>query len=234
MELAHIINQLQLLGTAQNRKVYKKHGSGDNLYGVSFANLLKLKKQVVSPEGRKGFHHHLGMRLWETGNTDARTLACMIFEPEQFDRATLERMVEEVDYHVIADKFAESVSYSPLHKDLSQKWMVRPEEFVKRCGFMMITMRLKNKLPVETDLEKVVDKIESDIDGAPNRAREGMNNTLIMIGIQSQGLCERAMESAKRIGEVEVDHGDTSCKTYDAVHEIRRIAKRKKWYRSLS
>ena len=234
MELAHIINQLQLLGTEQNRKVYKKHGAGDNLYGVSFANLLKLKKQVVSPEGRKGVHHRLGLRLWETGNADARTLACMIFESDRFDRETLERMVAEVDYHVVADKFAESVSYSPFYKQLSEEWMDRGEEFIKRCGFMVIAMRLKNKLPVETDLEKIVNKIESEIDKAPNRAREGMNNTLIMIGIQSQVLCERAMESAKRIGEVEVDHGETACKTYDAVHEIRRIAKRKKWYQSLS
>ena len=32
--------------TAQNVKVYKRHGAGDDVFRVSFANLNKLKRQI--------------------------------------------------------------------------------------------------------------------------------------------------------------------------------------------
>ena len=31
--------RLRKLGTVQNIKIYKRHGAGENLFGVSFANL---------------------------------------------------------------------------------------------------------------------------------------------------------------------------------------------------
>ena len=44
-----------------------------------------------------------------------------------------------------------------------------------------------------------------------------MNNTLIAIGTRSKGLHKNAIAAAKRIGRVEVDHGETGCKTPSAI-----------------
>ncbi len=44
MTLDESMRQLERLGTAQNRKIYKRHGSGENVYGVSFADLGKLRE----------------------------------------------------------------------------------------------------------------------------------------------------------------------------------------------
>ncbi len=38
----------------------------------------------------------------------------------------------------------------------------------------------------------------------------------------------KAIEAAKRIGKVEVDHGETNCKTPDAAPYIEKAAKRKR------
>lgn len=38
-----VLAELGALGTAQNRKVYKRHGAGENLFGVSFADLDKVR-----------------------------------------------------------------------------------------------------------------------------------------------------------------------------------------------
>ena len=46
MTYAEAMEQLEAMGTAQNRKVYRRHGIGEDLFGVSWANLGKLKKQV--------------------------------------------------------------------------------------------------------------------------------------------------------------------------------------------
>jgi hypothetical protein len=51
---------------------------------------------------------------------------------------------------------------------------------------------------------------------------------LIAIGIYRPALTKDAVATAKRIGKVAVDHGETSCKTPDAIPYIERALKRKK------
>ena len=58
--------------------------------------------------------------------------------------------------------------------------------------------------------------------------RYGMNNALIGIGGRSANLRRKAIAAAKRIGPVEIDHGDTDCKTPDAIPYIEKMWARKK------
>jgi hypothetical protein len=56
-----------------------------------------------------------------------------------------------------------------------------------------------------------------------------MNNAVIAIGIRSPTLRKLALTVAKRIGKVEVDHGETNCKTPDAAaYILKTVAHRKK------
>ncbi len=55
-----------------------------------------------------------------------------------------------------------------------------------------------------------------------------MNTTLIAIGIRNGPFEKIALEAAERIGSVEVDHGETGCKTPEAVSYIRRTSARKR------
>jgi hypothetical protein len=56
-----------------------------------------------------------------------------------------------------------------------------------------------------------------------------MNTAVINIGIRSEALRERAVAAANRIGEVYVDHGETGCKTPNAVDYIAKtVAHREK------
>lgn len=66
--------------------------------------------------------------------------------------------------------------------------------------------------------------IVEGIHQAPDSERYVMNNALIAIGCRSAALEKAAQAAAKTIGTVEVDHGDTSCKTPDA-----RLALTKSW-----
>ena len=49
-----------------------------------------------------------------------------------------------------------------------------------------------------------------------------MNNALINIGVRNPKLERKATATAKRIGKVEVDHGETSCKTPDVVDYLAK------------
>ena len=56
-------------------------------------------------------------------------------------------------------------------------------------------------------------RIETEIHEAKNRVRDAMNSALIAIGSRSDELEQRTLEVAERVGKVEVDHGETGCKT---------------------
>ncbi len=60
------------------------HGARENMFGVSFANLNKLKKQLKT-------NHELALELWSLQNTDAQTLATMIADPAEMTEATAEK-----------------------------------------------------------------------------------------------------------------------------------------------
>lgn len=49
-----------------------------------------------------------------------------------------------------------------------------------------------------------------------------MNMALIAIGVRSARLAEAATAAAGRIGKVDVDHGETNCKTPDAASYIAK------------
>jgi hypothetical protein len=55
-----------------------------------------------------------------------------------------------------------------------------------------------------------------------------MNGALISIGIYKPALRKKAIEAARRMGKVDVDHGETNCKTPDAVSYIEKAAKGKR------
>ena len=55
-----------------------------------------------------------------------------------------------------------------------------------------------------------------------------MNSAPIAIGIRNAELERKALASAKRIGKVAVDHGETNCKTPHAADYIRKVVKRRK------
>ena len=63
MTVKDVMGQLERR-TAQARKTYARHGAGGNTFGVSFADLYKVQKQI-----RKD--HGLARQLWKTRNLDA-------------------------------------------------------------------------------------------------------------------------------------------------------------------
>jgi hypothetical protein len=76
--------------------------------------------------------------------------------------------------------------------------------------------------------EKYLATIESRIHKSKNRQRDAMNSAMIAIGIRNAVLEKKALAAAKRIGKVEVDHGETGCQTPDAVEYIEKVKARRK------
>lgn len=210
MTTNEVLKTLQGLGTAQNVKVYRRHGAGENLYGVSFADLRGLAKKIKTD-------HALALELWGTGNIDARSLAILIADPSQLDTRTADAWITDIEYYLLADLLGGLVAKSTHGVALMKKWMKSKAEYMRAAGYVVLACELEDGLPFsEAHCRAALEQIEGGIHLSPNRARHSMNMALIAIGAYVPSLRAEAIQAARRIGRVVVDHGETGCKTPDA------------------
>ncbi|MEW6251608.1 MAG: DNA alkylation repair protein [Planctomycetota bacterium] len=232
MTAAEVLRRLARLGTEQNRATYRRHGVGPELYGVSYANLEKLRRELAG-EIRAGRldAQALAAELWATGNHDARVLATRIADPAALDRRTLEAWAAGLDNYVLTDAFAVLAARTAAARDCFERWSRSQNEWRGRAGWLILGQlalqessqeaAAREKQP-ELDFAAHLATIEHEIHSRKNRVRDAMNSALIAIGLRSAELQARALAAATRIGKVEVDHGETGCKTPDAAAYIRK------------
>jgi len=217
MNTNEVMTRLESLGTAQTRKTYGRHGIIGPMYGVKYGDLYKLVKEV------KG-DHDLGLDLWQTGNMDARVLATLIVDPSRMTMKTLSTWLKDVDHHGLSSILSNVAQRSPKADKLMHKWMASRKELVATTGWLMLCGIARENSGLLTDVEyaEFLTTIEKDIHQAQNRVKHAMNLALISVGayIDEKG----AVTIAKRIGPVDVDHGDTSCKTQLAAPYIQKAA----------
>ncbi|MEM9354114.1 MAG: DNA alkylation repair protein [Planctomycetota bacterium] len=217
MNLKQTLAALKKAGTPQNVKVYRRHGAQGELFGVSFAELKKLKKQI-------GVDHALAEELWATGNADAMSLATMVADPAELTKSAADRWLRGVDYYMVGDLFAGLVARSPVGLSRYEKWSGSKREYPRQVGYAVLASLLVNDADGVADAvcKEALGTIEAEIHGSQNRARHAMNNALISIGSFKPDLAVAAVETAGRIGPLEVDHGETGCKTPDAAAYIEK------------
>jgi 3-methyladenine DNA glycosylase AlkD len=211
-----VLRELERLGSAQTAKIYRRHGAAGQVFGVSYADLGKLKKRLKT-------NHALARDLWASGNHDARVLATMVADPAQATAAELDGWLRELDSHFLTGAIAGVAAQHPDAVALAERWMADPGEWVACTGWQVVAhlALYRPDLP-DASFEPLLEQIEREIHTERNRVRDGMNDALIAIGVHSEALRERATAAARRIGTVHVDHGDTGCKTPDAAPYIAK------------
>lgn len=220
MLLEEVMQQLEEYGTEQNRKTYKNHGAKEPLFGVSFANLKLLKKKIKKD-------HDLAVELWETKNMDAMTLATYILDPKNLTTEQLNSWVQDVDYYCLMDVFMTSICTSPIAIERMEEWTKSNDEWIGRAGWSLLAnISIKNKALHDGFFSPYLEEIKENIHNEKNRKKEAMNSALIAIGIRNEDLERQAIEIAREIGKVEVNHGATSCKTPDAESYIKKARER--------
>ncbi|HET6765675.1 MAG TPA: DNA alkylation repair protein [Longimicrobiaceae bacterium] len=213
------MEELRGLGTEQTRKTYRRHGVTGDLFGVSYADLGKLKKRLK-------VNHALALELWDSGNHDARTLATMVADPRTVSADELDRWVREAGCHGLVDAVAGLAARTPHAQDLAAGWREDPQEMVARAGWQTVAhLAVADGLPDEFFVPFLA-RVEREVHGERNRVRQAMNGVLIAIGGRGEALAEMAIAAARRIGPVDVDHGDTECKTPEPEPYIRKMLAR--------
>jgi len=84
MNTQEVLTTLKKLGKPQTAAINRRHGAGDNVFGVLTSDIARLQKKIK-------VDHTLAMELWKTGNTEARV------QPDRRrDHARLDEVTERV------------------------------------------------------------------------------------------------------------------------------------------
>ncbi|MCY1033629.1 DNA alkylation repair protein [Corallococcus sp. BB11-1] len=221
MTLEETMRELERLGSPQTRKTYLRHGAPEPLSGVNFGPLGALKKRI-------GTDPALARALWSSGHTDARLLATMVADAPALSWAELGAWAKALDWHTLTDVFVTNVALRSPHAVKALEWTRSSSEWVGRAGWQLLaSLLMKSTVLAQEDLSPWVKRIEQELPTAKNRVREAMNSALIALGAQGGALQVAALATAKRLGKVEVDHGDTACETPDAAQYIQKVQARK-------
>ena len=215
MTLAEAMRELENAGSEQTRKTYARHGATGPMFGVSFATLQLLRKRIR-------VDHELACALWDTGNLDARNLAVKIVDPSRLSSADLDRWVRESKGpHMCGAYVAMLAAEGPYAAAKVGEWLAARDAPVRAAGWTLLgQLAQRSETLLDPFFTDRLAEIEKTIHAAPNLEREVMNSVVILIGSRNAALRKAASAAARRIGEVDVDHGDTACKTPDALTHI--------------
>jgi 3-methyladenine DNA glycosylase AlkD len=220
MSLAEVMRTLEKAGSEQTRKTYTRHGATGPMFGVSFATLGALQKRIR-------VDHELALKLWDTGNVDARNLAMKIADPGTIEPSDLDRWARENPMRMCGLYIACLAQESAHAAAKAKEWLAAPDDRLRAAGWTLIgVLASRDEHSPDETFAKHLAQIERSIHSMSNEVKYAMNSALIAIGGRSPGLRKAATAAAKRIGVVEVDHGDTACETPDAVPYIEKMWER--------
>jgi len=220
--LASIMSELKKKGTEKTRKTYARHGMAtDKMFGVSVADLKVIAKTIKGQQA-------LALELYGTGNLDAMYLAGMVADGSQMTKQQLNTWAEgAANLRMIAEYTVPWVTVENPHaRELAKQWMKSKKEHVASSGWCTYSGLLATKPDEELDLaeiESLLGTVAKGIMGAHNRVRYTMNGFVIAVGAYVKTLLKQAKATAKQIGSVSVDVGDTACSVPLATAYIEKI-----------
>lgn len=214
LTLAQAMAALEAAGSEQTRKTWARHGARPPMFGVSFAALKALYKRIK-------LDHELALALWDTSNFDAQNLAMKLVDPVRLTRAELDRWARAPTARMCGSYVAHIAFEGPHGRACVDDWLASQDEPQRTVGWKLVgVLALRDETLDDAWFLAHLATIERDLHGAPNAVREAMNHAVIEIGCRNPVLRKSACAAARRIGPVTIDHGDTACKTHEAVATI--------------
>jgi 3-methyladenine DNA glycosylase AlkD len=222
LSAASIMAELKKKGSAQTRKIYARHGNAtQNMFGVSMADLKVIAKKIKGQQA-------LACELYATGNMDAMYLAGLVANGAQMTAKQLNEWAESAaGLQMIAEYTVPSVAVENAQaRDLAMRWIKSKNEQVASCGWCTYAGIVGTQADDILDLAEIkqlLATVVKEIHGAQNRVRYTMNGFVIAVGSCVRPLMKEAKASARQIGAVSVDMGETSCNVPLATAYIEKV-----------
>lgn len=193
--VARLLGELRAMGSEENRAGMARYGINvDDAFGVSVYDLRKVAKGV-------GTDHALALALWETGNHEARLLACFVDDPAAVTPAQMEAWAADFDSWDVCDQATTSLFDLTAHAwAKAVAWAEREDEWVKRGGFaLMAGLAVHDEAAADARYRKLLPLIERAAFDERNFVKKAVNWALRNIGKRNRALHADAVACAERI-----------------------------------
>ncbi|GAB5402588.1 MAG: DNA alkylation repair protein [Aureliella sp.] len=231
MNVADVLKRLESLGNESTVKTFRRHGATGDMYGVKVADLKKVLRDIKGDQS-------LALELWDTGNSDAMYLAGLAADGSQMTKTQLEKWVKSAYWYMLSEYSVPFVAAE--HPDcftIARKWIKSRKESIAASGWCTYAGGMSVRSDGELDLgeiDELLQTVVAKIDSSPGRVRYCMNGFVICVGTYVKPLLKKAKATAKKIGAVEVDMGDTACRVpvatdmLNKVESMQRVGKKRK------
>lgn len=219
--LAEVMAALEKMGSAQTRKTFARHGAPvDQMFGVKVGDMKKLLKPLKH-------NQKLALQLYDTGNSDAMYLAGLIADGSQMTKKQLDDWAKKAPWYMISEySVAWVAAEHPDAEQIAIKWIASKTEKIAAAGWATYAAIVGSRPDDQLQLDQIADllqQVTKEIKRAPGRVAYTMNSFVICVGSFVKPLLAKAKAAANKIGVVEVDMGDTSCKVPLATEYIAKI-----------
>ena len=194
-----ILNLLKSQANPENVAGMARFGINPlNTLGISIPVLRQIARQV-------GKNHPLAEELWASGMHEARLLASFIDDPSQVSEEQMERWVSEFDSWDVCDQVCSNLfDRTPFAFQKIQEWSTRPEEYVKRAGFvLMASLAVHAKNAGDDQFEACFPLIFQEAVDERNFVKKAVNWALRGIGKRNRALNQKAICVAQNMQRID-------------------------------
>ncbi|MEW5553288.1 DNA alkylation repair protein [Peribacillus frigoritolerans] len=219
MNVEMVMQELEALGKERTKKMYISNGAHEPLFGVATGAMKPIVRKIK-------INQHLAEELYSTGNYDAMYFAGIIADPKAMTESDYDRWMDAAYFYMLSDYVvAVTLSESDIAQEVSDKWIASGEELRMSAGWSCYCWLLGNRKDVEFSESKIsdmLDLVKHTIHDSPERTKSAMNNFLYTVGISYLPLHEKAVETAKAIGIVEVKRDKKKNSFLNAYESIQK------------
>ncbi|EEL49934.1 MULTISPECIES: DNA alkylation repair protein [Bacillus cereus group] len=201
MDFETVMQELEALGKERTKKIYISNGAHDPLFGVATGAMKPIAKKIK-------INQRLAEELYSTGNYDAMYFAGIIADPKAMSESDFDRWMDEAYFYMLSDYVvAVTLSESDFAQDIADKWIASGDELRMSAGWSCYCWLLGNRQDnefSESKISSMLEIVKNTIHDSPERTKSAMNTFLYTVGISYLPLHEKAVETAKEVGIVEV------------------------------
>jgi 3-methyladenine DNA glycosylase AlkD len=219
MNLEMVMQELEALGKERTKKIYVSNGAHEPLFGVATGEMKPIAKKIKK-------NQPLAEQLYTTGNYDAMYFAGVISDPKAMTEDDFNRWIDSAYFYMLSDYVvAVTLAETDIAQEVADKWITSGEEMRMSAGWSCYCWLLGNRPDGEFSESKLANMLEivrNTIHDSPERTKYAMNNYLYTVGVSYMPLHDKAVETAKVVGPVEVKQDKSKSKFLLASENIQK------------
>jgi 3-methyladenine DNA glycosylase AlkD len=170
-------------------------------FGINPSQTLGVSMPALRQMARGPRDHALAEALWQSGIHEARILAALVDDHARVTPEQMERWVLDFDSWDVCDQVCSNLfDRTPYAVEKAHAWSQRPEEFVKRAGFvLMAALAVHDKQASDAVFLDFLPAITREAADGRNFVKKAVNWALRQVGKRNPALRAAAIAAARQI-----------------------------------